>query len=567
MPETTQGGVLIKGENGHITRGGEFEKRAAFIPIYELPAGTVGLATTRTSLLVFGHGADPGTPAGVDFQQLTHGGEQLVAVPSYDLFAGLPYVVGEFADGTLNHYYDGTLIEDWFDGRARATFQVVGGDGSSELTELTVNGISVINSTPVAWTTNNSATAAAIAAAIVADTSTPEYTATSFGDTVTVIADDPGTGPNGFAVVTTAGSGFVVSPSSGLVLAGGADSSVTYQPGPFVRTINRKIYAPSGPNLHFSGLSEPTQFTTDVTGAGFIDMSANASGAEEVEAVATYQGYIAVFSEGVTQIWYVDPDPTLNRIIQVLNNTGTGSPRSVTQFGDNDIFYLDESGLRSLRARDSSNAAATTDIGVPVDSLIVEKLQSLSAEEREKVFGLINPIDGRFWLCMIDMVFVFSFYANAKVSAWTTYVPSYVEDDETIGFEIEEAVVFNRRVYLRSGNQIFVYGGLDAAPTYDATVATAWLPYFDADRPTQQKEWSGIDAALEGTWEVRAAMQPTSLDTSDLVATLAATTYNAQRVPGVGSSTHLSPRFESSNDGEARLSAVVLHYSGGGDEG
>ena len=30
LPETTAGGVLIRARNGHISRGGEFEKRAAF---------------------------------------------------------------------------------------------------------------------------------------------------------------------------------------------------------------------------------------------------------------------------------------------------------------------------------------------------------------------------------------------------------------------------------------------------------------------------------------------------------------------------------------------------------
>ena len=45
LPETTEG-VLIKAVDGRITRGGEFEKRAAFVPTHELPAGTVSLAAT-----------------------------------------------------------------------------------------------------------------------------------------------------------------------------------------------------------------------------------------------------------------------------------------------------------------------------------------------------------------------------------------------------------------------------------------------------------------------------------------------------------------------------------------
>lgn len=685
MPETTPGGVLMKATDGHITRGGEFEKRAAFVPTYPLVDGyTLGLAGTRDGLVVFGHLEAPDMPDGVAYQQLEHpdGETALTRILSHDLYAGILYVVGEFADGSRHHFYNGQRITDWFDGRARASFSVTAGDGTSTMTDLTVNGVSIIGAT-VTWATSNTNTAALIAAAINADTSSPEYTATSVGEVVNVIATTPGptsngykivptvtnglgieptdielaggadpltiypvgvdgkaratfqvtggtgssqltaltvngvsiitgtitwatsnaataaaiaasinakvsnpeytatvtgdrftiiseatgTAQNGFAIVLTVASGLTLSPTSG-TLAGGVNPASSFQPGSFVRTFGTKLYSVSDSNLHFSGIDQPTKWTTNAVGAGFVDMTKQASGTEQLEAVAPYQNNIAVFSESVTLIFYVDPDPNLNRIIQVLGNTGTGSPRSVTQFGDNDIFYLDESGLRSLRARDSSNSAATTDIGVPVDSLIVAKLQGMSDIQRDQVIGLINPSDGRFWLIMGDEIFVFSFYANAKVSAWTTYVPSYEPEvgDEQITFHVEDAVIYRRKVYVRSGDMIYAYGGVDTVPVYDDVVAEAWLPYFDADRPTAPKQWQGIDAALEGEWEVLAAMQPTNLSATDRIGVLNRTTYNEQRVMAVGNSSHISLRFRSKGDGPAKLSAVVIHYAGDDEE-
>ena len=674
MRETTSGGVLIAAVDGHITRGGEFEKRAAFVLTETLPAGTFGLSATSTSRYVFGSDPLPaGLPSGVLYQRLQHpdGLTALASVLSTELFAGKLYVVAEFEDGSRQHFYDGVLVDAWYDGRARATFRVTGGGttaatsatgsfeitggslgGGNQITSITINSVSLmagavahtgnnattadavataINSnvsvpdytattvgqtviitavttgtaingksviaTPggtatignatnmtggadavtssisdikvngvavasgsVLWTTSNSATATAVAAAINSYSSTPEYTATASDDQVNIVSATAGSGPNGFAVSAAVSDGFTISPASGIVLSGGADS-IGFTPGTFIKTVGSKLYSPSGPNLHFSGIQRPTAWTSDATGAGFIDMSSQASGSETLTAVARYQQYLAVFAEQVIQIWFVDPDPTLNRQTQVLDNTGTASPRSVTKFGDSDLFYLNESGLRSLRARDASNAAATTDIGVPVDSLVIDALRNLTTTERSRIIGLIEPQDGRFWLIIKGTIFVFSYFSGVKVSAWTTYAPSA----DLVPFDIDDAVVFGRKVYVRSGDKIYVYGGLDTALTYDATEATAQLPYLDADAPAQEKRWNGIDAAVIGTWELSAAMDPTDLAASDKVATVAKSTFGEGTIELKGSSTHFSLILRSVGDGYAKFGSALIHFDKSAD--
>lgn len=557
MPETTPGGVLIQASDGHITRGGEFETRAAFVEGYVLPLGTVGLAYTRTGLVVFGSGEAPALPTGVSYQRLQHpdGTPILISVPSFDLYSGKIYAVGVFSDGSIHHFYDGVRVEDWFDGRASASFRVTAGDGTSSVTSITVDGVEVLNGT-VAWATSNADTAAAIAASINTATTDPEYEAVAVDNEVTILADAAGTSGNNRVVVATLASGFGITPTDGIVTAGGADAEDTFEPGQFVKTIGSKEYSTSGPNMHFSGIKTPTGWTTDNVGAGFIDMSSEASGAEQLVALARYQNSVAVFAETVVLIWYVDPDPSLNKLSQVLNNTGTGSPKSVTQFGDQDLFYLNESGLRSLRARDASNAAATNDIGVPVDTLIVEVLSNMSADERQNVIGLIEPRDGRFWLIMGDRIFVFSFFAGSKVSAWSQYFP---------GFTVDEALVFGRRVYLRSENTIYVYGGLGNDLTYDDTEAVAQIPYLDGNKPWQAKTLTGIDAAMRGQWKIYAAMSIGNPDAKDKLGTFDITTFDKDRIPGQGESTHISLIFKSTG-GYAKLGSCVLHYEANGDE-
>lgn len=679
LPETTPGGVLIQGLDGHITRGGEFEKRAAFVPSYTLPAGTVGLHRQKGGLVVFGNGTTPvGMPAGVSYQRLQHPdgpGIALNRILSADLYSGLVYVVAEFVDGSRFHYYDGVRVDDWFDGRARATFRVVNGrvltaaqatgkititggtvGGGNQITSVLVNGVSILSG-PIAFSTSNAVTASAVAAAINSFASVPEYTASAVGavvtitasaigagsngysvtavvggnvtavtsdmaggvtaststlvnltvdgvsainapvlwttsntqmaqdiasaintaistpeyeaisvnDQVVILALDAGTAPNGKVVATSVSGGLELSPTSGLAMASGVELTNVYEPGTFVKTIGSKVYSVSGPNLHFSGIQQPTQWTTDAVGAGFIDMSSFESGSEELKAVARYQSNIAIFAETNVQIWFVDPDPTLNRQSQVLNNTGTVSPRSVTQFSDNDLFYLSESGLRSLRAREATSSASTTDIGVPIDPLITEKLRNMNQVQRDAVIGLIEPQDGRFWLIMGRDIFVFSFFSGAKVSAWSRYETSRLTGDVKTYFDPDGAITYNRRVHIRSGDTVYVYGGLGNDAEYDETQAIAQIPYLDADQPTKIKQWEGIDAAAEGLWTYTAAMRTKDPTAQDLVATVDGSSFGEGRVAMLGASTHISVIAKTKGVGYARLGSFVVHYQGNAD--
>jgi hypothetical protein len=567
MPETTKGGALLLARDGHINRGGEFEQRAAFVSAYGLPVGTtVDLFAGKTGLYVFGHAAPLGIPAGITYQRLQHpdGSTALVSIASADLYSGKIYAIGVFADGSQHHFYDGTLVDDWVDGRSRITMTVSGSPGGT-LTALTVDGVSVISGS-VVWGVSDKATALAIAAAINDFSSDPEYVAVVNGNAISILAAIPGTAANGKTVLPTVTGDLVFSPTSGNLASGAALGADKFQAGLFAKTIGSKMYALSGPVMNFSGVEAPTAWDTATTGAGFIDMSEESSGSEQLGAIAKYQQYVAIFAERTTQIWFVDPDPSLNKVAQVLNNTGTLSPRSVTQFGDSDVFFLDESGLRSLRARDSSNAAATSDIGIPIDTLIVDKLRSMTTIERAKVIGLIEPTSGRFWLIFPDEIFVYSFFEGSKISAWTTYTPTTLVDGVQVAFEIQGAVVFRRRVYLRSGDTVYAFGGMAAVPEYDNVAPEMWLPYLDGEAPTKKKQVTGIDVACVGEWEVRSALQPTNLDASTRIAVVTETTFNSDKIPAEGASSHISLRFIGRGSGAKKISSAVIHYVGKLDE-
>lgn len=321
-------------------------------------------------------------------------------------------------------------------------------------------------------------------------------------------------------------------------------------PGPLL-TYREKLFVGAGPALFFSAVGDPKDFTA--AGSGFIDMSTHTRGADEITALTRYQDFAAIFSGRTIQVWFLDPDPLNSRQVQVLENTGTVSPKAVVAFGDTDVFYLDQSGVRSMRARDSSNNAFTTDIGSPIDGLVTKLLR---ATPTPKATGIIEPLDGRMWMAIGGTIFVFSFFPGARISAWSTYEP---------GFDVDELVVFNDRVYVRSGDEFYVYGSQSGPYQYSENVqAEAWLPYLDAERPAQSKMVRGLDASCRGQWEVRLAMEPEELGVSDLAARLTGQTFSTQRLPIEARGHHISVRFKSeapvSATEPAILSSVVIHH-------
>ena len=52
---TAQPGTLVTLKNAHINRGGEIEKRTAFVKLTDLPSNSFGLSASNGQIYVFGH--------------------------------------------------------------------------------------------------------------------------------------------------------------------------------------------------------------------------------------------------------------------------------------------------------------------------------------------------------------------------------------------------------------------------------------------------------------------------------------------------------------------------------
>lgn len=441
-------GTLWSGINGHIGRGGDFEKRKAFKAWAALPSGTVGLAKNSSGLQVYGITASAsGTmPAGVTYVQLAHPTTPSLAmtkINSWDLFNGKAYVIPKYDNGDYRNFYDGAIVADWGVG------------------------------------TNN---------------------------------------PTGHAQIA--------------------------------RTHRRKVYGAYDSLLWFSELDSGTNFDSTASGSGFVNVANHQSGSDAVKGLGVFQDQLAIFSRFVIQLWNMADDDAQNAPAQYLFETGTRAPRSVTGFGDLDCFYLSDSGVRSLRARSGTNTAGVNDVGTPIDTLIREWVSSLTAERIESAVGIVEPVDGRYWLSIADRVFVFTYFPSKKVSAWTWYEP---------GVTFSDFVALDGRIYARAGDTIYLYGG-DDNDEYDTCTVTLALPFLTSGKPGTFKQWTGMDIAAEGEWNCTLLVNPNDEDEFVDLGTLEDVTWNEQNIGAAAHATHVAPVFTNTSSGAASISQVALHY-------
>lgn len=443
-------GSLQRLSNAHINRGGEIQKRLAFVPKYQLPAGTFGLAGANGQLTVFAS-SSLSPPAGVNLQVLTSlsGSAALTGIADVEYFNGKIFVSADFADGTSRCFYDGAAVTDW-----------------------------------------------------------------------------------------DAGSGATV-------IQGKRANALL--------TVKNKVYAINESLLNFSSVDTPRGWNSG-SGFGFINMSNESAGSETLTGMGRYLGLLAVFARRNTQIWFVDPDPLQNAQRQVLPNIGTFAPKSIVNFGEIDIIFLSDTGIRSLKARDASNSAAVNDVGTLIDDDVIAYMRTLTDAQKAAAAAVQEPNDGRYILSLGTQAYVFSYYPSSRISAWSTY---------DLGFEVSDYVAMDGKVYARAGDTIYLLGG-DDGETYDAAPVVVETPYIDGRAVATWKRFTGWDVVSEGEWLVEVNTDPDRPDAWSKIGTLkdgTKATVAGLDLDMVGQSPLIKFKLTNARIGPAKLSKLIIHYT------
>jgi hypothetical protein len=296
--------------------------------------------------------------------------------------------------------------------------------------------------TAVDFITDNSATANAVAVEINNGTSTHNYTASSAGAAITLqAATGTGAGPNGDVVaVTVAGdvtatkadvSGGVaevaaVAQVSKVVIGGAsfnaADTWTVTVDGTSYKTTGlaagmgtslyvtkNRVWSTAGSLVEYCALNDPTDHSTTTptaTAYGIINIGQQSSGASTLIGIGDYNGQSAIFGEEDTAIYTFDTDPANIVAGTPIRNTGALAHRSIVNYGNQDLFYLDEKGVRSLKSRDGYNAAYVDDIGNAIDPWVQAEIANISACLCSRSKAIIEPQDGRYMLALGQKILV-----------------------------------------------------------------------------------------------------------------------------------------------------------------
>ena len=326
--------------------------------------------------------------------------------------------------------------------------------------------------------------------------------------------------------------------------------------GPYIRTFQTKMYSVLGKTLHFSKIGDPTKWVPEATtpanvGAGYINISMQDADSENLTSLEVYYDKLAIFSTEAVQIWAMDPDQLKNNFDQLLRGTGTSGPRSPLQYGNGDVLYLDESGLRSLKAKDSSNSASVSDIGSPVDPVISTLRKLKGAAYMNSAISLLEPSVGRFWMVFPDQILVLSYFPGPKVTAWSAF---------TLPFTVTQAVTCGGYIFLRDTNDtIYVYGGT-TGDVYDNCGVDVRLPYLDGKKPGHKKSFQMFDATVTGTWRVAVSYDFNNPDAEETIDTIDRPTWNMGGHEVAGYDSHFSLRFYNNDANQATLSNCAMHY-------
>jgi hypothetical protein len=324
-----------------------------------------------------------------------------------------------------------------------------------------------------------------------------------------------------------------------------------------------KMYAVAGNIVYFSMLNNPAVWTpgTSNTGAGFIQLDGQDEGAITLVGLAPYYDQLALFGRNSIQLWAMDEDPAQNQLISTLGGTGLVAFKALGRYATGDVLYLHDSGIRSLKARDSSNAAVVSDIGSPID----EEITALVAAARREpgagtvpgsltlAAGVNEPTTGQFWLVTNNKIYVLSIASSSHISAWSRF---------DLPFTAQYAVEVLDTILLRSGDDVYFYGtGLWEG--YDTSTVEVITPMIAGNEPATNKQYYGLDAALEGTWQIEIGTDPAQPDVRELVATVTGPTFGLQNLGLQNQGTHITARLTCSDAARARIGNLMFHFNKG----
>lgn len=543
-PFAAPAGALSKGVNVHVTSGGDIEKRKAFVKVATLPVGCFGLCAIHETLLTFGSAAAPTMPSGFTYQRLQHpAGAAMTALVKAEPNDGKAFAIARYGDDTRT-FYDAARVLDLDTDACRFRFSVTAGSAGAgnKVSSVTVNAVEILGA-DVLWTTSDEATALLIAAQINAHGVYRAYVPTGMAEVV--VASPLGTISTGQAVVVTPAGTLTVAPASGAMEAPPA-------PPTSALTVGEKVYVTSGPNLLFCAVGDPPNFSPNSIGGGFINMSTQSSGAEQLLGLELFYDDIMVYAGASAQRWHVEADDSQNKRVQTFRNVGILGARATMAYLDGPTFFVSRQGVRAVQNQYYTGRGLVRSDSKAIDKLLRAEIKALSADARSKVIMFTEPEEDRMWVILGSTIHVRTWFLGDNEPSWTSYEP---------GFVIDDYAILDGTLYLLSGRDVYLYGGT-TGEEFEAVDAVVRFPYANLRAPASLKDLHGVDFGIEGEWAVAMSQDPDDIDfvDSEDLGTYTRQTFDQPDIPIASQTAHVSLELRHSKAQAGRISSIVFHY-------
>lgn len=518
-------------KNAYITTGRAIRKRPCLTQVATLEAGTIGLKAGAGVLNTF-YGATPVVHANPLFKANRVAHPSVATEPTQvhycNGFLGYLYAAVQYANGDIKHHYiDDTGLTAWVtattynigDFKRPTTgpngyrYEMTSGAVDTPVTMtiaapcvVTFAGHGMLANDPIKLTTTG-----ALPTGLVAGTT--YYVLAPAANTFNLSAT-----PGGAAITTTGSQSGVHTLTRQSGITGGAEPVWPTTPGDTVvdnagvnqiiwtcrstaildtncpntkqiTTQQSKIYAGNNDTVRYCATNKPRDWTT-ASDAGFLPTGIQATGQNDCTALGQFGNSLAVYFPDSTQIWAVDPNPSLNTLTSNIENVGTLYSKTPSAFS-NDLFFLAPNGIRSVSVIVLTDNFQDNDVGSPIDSLVQSGI--LSTDDPVSIY---YPGLGQYWLINGSTVYVYSFSRSSKITAWSIY---------TLPFAPDDTAILNSQLYMRKGDIVYrmdrnVYTDFGTPPKVEVL-----FPYLDNKSPGQLKQFIGLDTVQTGTATIQFA--------------------------------------------------------------
>lgn len=355
----------------------------------------------------------------------------------------------------------------------------------------------------------------------------------------------------------------------------------------FAYTFDQKVYVLAGATTYFSAVGTATTWNDpNETSASFVTLSNFYNAPEDLVSMSVYQGRLAFFSRTTIEIYTVAANPAQWQRNQVLANVGTFAANSVVAYGDLDVYFLSDSGYRSLRVLETTLNATIDDVGSPIDLIIQAQLATLTDAQKAAASGFQDP-KTRNYIGSIpnsdnttSTLYCLSQHTESKVDAWSTWQATWNNQGTQQPFIPQNWVIFNGLGYTRDVSGLYVYGA-PAADQYDNCVPTVISSYnlLDIKKPQTIKQVKGLGIVAFGgpvagntsTWQVSCSIDPFSNtfesvidDSSQIQAqgtySIIQSTTDAEGIGWSSQGTHAAFKAVGSGFGFLKFSEISIIY-------